>query len=155
MIDALFQVMDASNVDLREMLIFLPSRRALRSVEQALVKRAGRALFLPNMVALGEGVEDIDLDENLRTPDIISNLERVVVIAKLLSADANIRNLSNALPIAQDLVRMQDYMENEGVNPGDIDWINLVDEKYAAHFQTKAKMLEIMSIILTKNDVKN
>ena len=145
MIDALFSVVDASGVDLQDILIFLPSRRALRSVEKALVKRAGHALILPNMVALGEGVDDADLDDEFSGTDIISNLERVVVIAKLLSADANIRSLANALPIAQDLVRMQDYMENEGVNPADIDWIGLVDEKYAAHFQSKAKMLGIMS----------
>ncbi len=148
MIDALFSIMDLSGVDLRDMLIFLPSRRALRSVEMALAQRAGGAVLLPHLVALGEGVDEIDFDDDLGATDVISNLERVVVATRLLMADANVANCATALPIARDLVRMQDYMENEGVNPGDIDWAGLVDEKYAAHFQNKAQMLGIMESVM-------
>lgn len=148
MVDALFHVMDASGVDLRDMLIFVPSRRALRTIEVALVKRAGHAVLLPHMVALGEGVDDIDQDEEIESSDVISNLERVVVAARLLAADANIKSLSVALPVARDLVRMWDYMENEGIDPAEIDWNSLVDEKYAAHFMDKAKMLNIMSRVM-------
>ena len=148
MIDALFQIMDASGVDLRDMLIFLPSRRAVRTVEMALVKRVGRAVLLPHLVALGEGVDDPEFIDDIGGTDVITNLERVAVIARLLTADADIKNLGMALPIARDLVRMQDYMENEGVNASDIDWGALVDDKYANHFQAKAKMLNIMSRVM-------
>lgn len=147
MLDALFHIMDTSGVDMRDMLIFVPSRRALRTIEMALVKRAGHAIFLPHLVALGEGVDDPDFESDNEV-DTISNLERVVVVAHLLTADANIRNLTTALPIARDLVRMYDYMENEGVNPSEIDWNSLVDEKYATHFQDKAKMLGILSHVM-------
>lgn len=148
MTDALMWLMDSSGVDLQDMLIFLPSRRAVRSVEMALVNRVGRALILPHLVALGEGVDEIEADSDGTDNDVVSNLERVVVAARLLTADANIKNLSTALPIAHDLVRMCDYMENEGVKPTDIDWMNLVDEKYATHFQDKAKMLNIMASVM-------
>ena len=148
--DALFHIMDTSGVDMRDMLIFLPSRRALRSAEMALVKRAGRAIFLPHLVALGEGVDDPELMDTEESPDVISNIERVVVAARLLMADANIKNLVTALPIARDLVRMCDYMENEGVDAATIDWNELVDEKYAAHFKDKAQMLYIMSRVMSE-----
>ncbi len=146
--DALFHIMDASGLDMRDMLIFLPSRRAVRSVEMALVKRAGCAIFLPHLVALGEGVDDPELTEEEESPDVFSNIERVVVAARLLIEDANIKNLVTALPIARDLVRMCDYMENEGVDAATIDWNNLVDEKYAAHFKDKAQMLNILSRVM-------
>ncbi len=150
MVDALFYVMDASGVDLQEMLIFLPSRRALRTVEVELVKRAGGAVLLPHLVALGEAVDDPDYYDEFSNQEIVSNLERVVVAARLLVADANIKNYATALPIARDLIRMCDYMENEGVNPSDLDWNCLVDEKYAKHFQDKAKMLNIMSRVMNE-----
>ncbi|MBE6459825.1 MAG: hypothetical protein E7009_02455 [Alphaproteobacteria bacterium] len=150
MIDALFQVMDASGVGLRDMLIFLPSRRAVRTVEMALVKRAGTAVLLPHLVALGEGVDEAEYADEADTPDVISNMERVVVAAHLLTADAKIHNLATALPIARDLVRMCDYLENEGIDVATIDWASLVDEKYATHFMDKAQMLNIMSRVMTE-----
>ena len=125
------------------MLIFLPSRRAVRTVEKMIAQKSGGVAILPTLVALGEGADEDDAQ--IDAPDVISNVERVVVLAKLLAADANVGNLITALPIAQDLVRMQDYLENEGVDAADVDWGALVDEKYATHFQAKAKILGILS----------
>ena len=144
MSDALWCVMNASGVDVADMLIFLPSRRAVRTVEKMIAYRLGGAAILPTLVALGEGLDD-ETDDEIDSPDVISNMERVIVLSRLLAADANIGNLTAALPIAQDLVRMQDYLENEGINAADINWSDLVDEKYAGHFQAKAKILEILS----------
>ncbi len=128
------------------MLIFLPSRRAVRTIERALANAAGGACILPKLVALGEGVEDTD--QSISNPDIISDTERVVALAGLLTADANIGDISTAMPIARDLVRMTNYMENDGIDISTIDWPALVDEKYAAHFQHKAKLLNILSTAL-------
>ncbi len=144
MSDALWRVMCDAGVDVADMLIFLPSRRALRTVEKMIAQKLGGVAILPTLVALGEGLDE-EQDEQIDAPDVISNVERVVVLAKLLAADANVGNLITALPIAQDLVRMQDYLENEGVDAADIDWGALVDEKYATHFQAKAKILGILS----------
>lgn len=147
--DALWHVMMDSHVDLTDMLIFLPSRRALRTVEKMIADRSGGVAFLPTLVALGEGVDD-DADEESDAPDVISNTERVVVLAKLLAAVDSIGNLTTALPIAHDLVRMQDYLENEGIDAATIDWADLVDEKYAAHFQSKAEILSILSSFMAQ-----
>ena len=137
----LVQVMQNSNVDWEDMLIFLPSRRAVRTVEKDLVRRAGHAIVLPHLVALGEGVDDEEYIPENDSNDIISNTERVIAVARLLVADANIARLSVALPIARDLVRMQDYLENEGVDATQIDWTDLVDEKYAIEEKQKTEDL--------------
>ena len=142
--DALWKIIDASGVALNDILIFLPSRRAVRSVEQMLVNKYGHAIILPHMVALGEGVDEATEYEPSQ-PDTVSNTERIVILAKLLAEDASINNIATALPIARDLVRMTDYLENEGVDVTTIDWSKLVDERFAEHFQNKAKILNILS----------
>lgn len=142
-LDALWMLISGTDVDLQDMLIFLPSRRAVRTVEKMIAQKSGGCAVLPRLVPLGEGIDDFDEDEN--KPDIISDTERVVVLTKLLATDACVGNVSTALPIAHDLVRMQDYLENEGIDVAKINWAELVDEKYARHFQNKAKILSILS----------
>ena len=147
MSDALWQLMSTSGISLCDMLIFLPSRRAVRTVEKMIASRCGGTAILPTLVALGEGVDDIESQTD--APDVISDTERVVVLSKLLSADGNIGNLSTALSVAHDLVRMQDYLENEGIDIADVDWNALVDERYASHFQSKAQILNILSTFMS------
>lgn len=142
-LQALWQIISSSNVPLQDMLIFLPSRRAVRATEKMLVEKFGGAVMLPEMVALGEGLDDEDVED--ATPDTISNTERIVILSKLLSGDKHIKNISTALPIARDLIRMTDYMENEGIDITDIKWSDIIDEKYANHFRDKANILQILS----------
>ena len=142
-LDALWKILSDSETDLENILIFLPSRRAVRSVEKFLVKKYGHCIILPRLVALGEGIDDLD-DETEYT-DVISDTERLVLLIKLLSQDASIGNITTAIPIARDLLRMQDYLENEGIDASKICWSELVDEKYAEHFQHKADLLNILS----------
>ena len=149
MSDALWRVMINANVDFADMLIFLPSRRAVRTVEKMIVEKSGRAVVLPRLVALGEAADDFnEFDADM--PDgvcdeTISNIERIVLLTRMLAEDGMIGRLDVALPIARDLVRMQDYLENEGIDASGIDWEKLVDEKYAGHFQHKARILSIVS----------
>ncbi|MFQ6703345.1 MAG: PD-(D/E)XK nuclease family protein [Alphaproteobacteria bacterium] len=143
MADALWMIMAESGVDVSDMLIFLPSRRAVRTVEKMIAERSGGVAILPTLVALGEGADE-DVDE-ADAADVISNVERVAILTRLLAADANVGNYTTALSVAHDLVRMQDYMENEGVDAATVDWGTLVGEKYAAHFQSKAKILNVLS----------
>lgn len=145
MLDALYYVIEKSGVKLSDTLVFLPSRRAVRAAEKMFVARVGHAIILPKLVALGEGV---DSDEIPIYDNTFETSERVILLSKLLVADSCIGNMSVALQIARDFVRMQDYMENEGINSGDIDWESLVDEKYAEHFKSKAKMLDILTRVL-------
>lgn len=140
MLDALwFQIAQYKN-DFSNVLIFLPSRRAIRSVERFIFEKIGHAVILPNLVPLGDGVDD----EEEVYADTISNRERIIILARLLSMDANVKNIATALPLSRDFIRMQDYMENEGVRINDIDWTSLIDDKYATHFQNKARILDIL-----------
>jgi len=139
-LDALWNMIVQYKNDFSRILIFLPSRRAIRCVEKMIVDKIGHAVILPVLVPLGSGVED----EEENTPDTISNQERVIILSKLLSVDANVKNIATALPLARDFIRMQDYLENEGVNISDINWSKLIDEKYATHFQNKARILDIL-----------
>ncbi len=155
MADALWEVLKNSDADLSDMLIFLPSRRALRSVEKMLVEKSGGALILPCLVALGEGADsaddvfdDDDFTTDFSAQNVISNTLREMVLTRLLSADSHIDNICAALPVAQDLVRMVDYLENEGINAADICWTDLIDEKYADHWTHKASLLNILSKVL-------
>ncbi|MBR4475207.1 MAG: PD-(D/E)XK nuclease family protein [Alphaproteobacteria bacterium] len=145
-LDALWHIISSSNVPLSDILIFLPSRRAIRSVEQMLAQKHGGAVMLPELIALGEGVDEFELETSeITDDDTISNTERIVILAKLLSADKHIGNVATALPIARDLVRMTDYLENEGIDISTIDWANIIGEQYATHFHDKAKILQILS----------
>ncbi len=140
MLDALWGEIVQYKNDFSRVLIFLPSRRAIRSVEHMIVEKLGHAVILPKLVPLGDGVEE---DEEEYT-DIISNRERVIVLAHLLSMDANVKNISTALPLAHDFIRMQDYLENEGIDIRNINWSEIIDDKYAVHFQNKARILDIL-----------
>ena len=147
MLDALARLVSSSGVALQDCLIFLPSRRAVRAAEKMFAKKNGGAVILPKMVALGEGGGDAP---DLENKELFDDFERVILLAKLLAADANIGNISVALPIAQDFVRMQNYLENEGVDVSKIDWESLISDKYAEHFKSKAKILNILTSVLPK-----
>ena len=147
MLDALWNEISQYKKDFSRVLIFLPSRRAILSVEKMIVEKIGHAVILPNLVPLGDGVDDTDEEEYVGT---VSNLERVIVLARLLSMDANIKNIATALPLAHDFIRMQDYLENEGININDINWSELIDDKYAIHFQNKARILDILKQLSDK-----
>ena len=140
-LDALWDNIAQYQDDFSRVLIFLPSNRAIKSVEKKIVDNVGHAVVLPNLVPLGNGVEDEEGKDDI---DTISNQERIIILARLLSMDANVKNMAAALPIARDFVRMQDYLENEGVKIQDINWAELIDDKYASHFQNKARILDII-----------
>ena len=142
MMDALWEKIKNYQDDFSKVLIFLPSRRAVRCVERMIVEHVGHAVILPNLIPLGTGVEN-DEDDCFDS-DIMSNQERVIILARLLSGDVNVKNIATALPIARDFVRMQDYLNNENVDIRDINWGELIDENRANHFQNKAKILDIL-----------
>jgi inactivated superfamily I helicase len=144
--EALWLLLDGR--DFTDDIIFLPSRRAIRSVEKFIADKTGAAI-LPKLVALGEEVEDESTEHRAQSTDIISNQERIIVLAQMLSA-ASTRRISDMLPVAKDLVRMQDYLENEQIanSKDQIDWMSLIDEKYAEHFQKKAEFLSLADSVM-------
>ncbi len=141
-LDGLWRIIVESNLDFSKILIFLPNRRAVRSTEKMIANRMGGVAILPHLVPLGEGIEDDDCDVH---DDTVPELERVVVLSYLISELPDIQNMSAAIPIARTLITMQDYLDNSGIKISDIDWNNLIDDKYAHHFHDKAKFLDLLS----------
>ncbi len=143
-LDGLWQIIgESQKKDYSKNLIFLPSRRSVKSVTNMFVQKLGAGVILPELVPLGE--EGFDGESDIIDVDVISNTERIVLLTKLLMADDAISSFSVALPLATQLLRMLDYIENEGINPDEINFIDLVDEKYAKHFKHKAKFLDILT----------
>ena len=141
--------------DFSKLLLFLPSRRAIRSFEMLIVKNVGHAVVLPNMVPLGTGVD------NEEETDVLSNQERVIKLASILTSVPYIKTISAALPLAHDFVAMQDYLENEGIDIKTIDWdevFNMNDSTDTATQNTKkakAELLKIMTNFLDGISVKS
>lgn len=138
--DALWQFLDPYKNDLSKILIFLPSVRAIKNVERMVVKKTNKRV-LPKMVLLGSSV---DGNEDSKESNIISNIERVILTAKILSVDTSIKKISVALPVAHEIVRMQDYLRSEGVDLDSINWIELIGEEYSQQFTNKAKILDVV-----------
>ena len=141
--DGLWYIISQSHIDLSNVLIFLPSRRAVRSVEKMIAEKMGGAAILPQIVPLGEGA---DQESEIAKEDIVvSETERIVAVSYILSGLPSVRSISAALPLARTLITMQDYLENSGMDISDIDWNSLVDEKFAKHFKTKAEILSVLA----------
>ena len=159
--DALWAVLtDGVRSDFSGDIIFLPSRRAVRSVEKMLAKNhANKPVLLPRLIALGEGTDDEEIAPTQDLPvgeadkqiypapkggreSPVSDIERTLVLAKMLTVQMG-AGFAAALPIARDLVRMMNYLENEGKGKEEINWSSLVGDKYARHFQDKARFLDL------------
>ncbi|MBR1380505.1 MAG: PD-(D/E)XK nuclease family protein [Alphaproteobacteria bacterium] len=145
--DALIHVIGATD-DLSDVLLFLPSRRAVRTVERALVAKIGHAVILPQMIPLGTGPDFSDETPTTTDKNIVSDTSRVIALCRLLASDGYVGTIANALPLARDLIRMTDYLENEGINISDINWNDVIDERFAAHFQHKAKILSLIGRVM-------
>ena len=143
MLDGLWHVICESGIDLSNILIFVPSRRAARSIEKMIVNKIGHAVILPKIVPLGSGIEGEDAEE-INNEQTVSAQERVVAMAYILSKLPSIKNISSAIPVARTLITMQDYLENSDKDISDIDWNSLVDERYALHFRDKSQILSVL-----------
>ena len=152
MLDGLWKVICESNIELANILIFVPSRRAGRSIERMIVDKIGHAVILPQIVPLGVGLdgEDIEESENVQT---VSNMERVIKMADILSKLPTIRTITVAIPVAHTLITMQDYLENSGKELSDIDWKTEIGDGYATHFQANSEILNILAQV--NNEIFN
>ncbi|MBO4746306.1 MAG: hypothetical protein J5613_04540, partial [Alphaproteobacteria bacterium] len=80
MLDGLWHIICESKIDLPNILIFVPSRRAARTIEKMIVDKIGHACILPKIVPLGVGLEGEDI-ENIENATTVSVRERVVTMA--------------------------------------------------------------------------
>ncbi|WP_119421232.1 double-strand break repair protein AddB [Desertibaculum subflavum] len=134
-------------LELSEILILLPNRRAARALREAFLRVAeGRALLLPRMRALGDVDEDelaltgIDL---LAVPKALPELRRLVLLAREVKHRPEVAKLAQALALAGELARLIDEVRIDGVDLRKL--AGLVPETYAAHWQATLDFLRLLT----------
>ena len=143
-------------LDLADVLILLPNRRACRSLSEAFVRLKGlRPTILPQMKAMGDIKEDeivlsgINIEaELMNIPPVIEPVERKMLFMRLIMKryeDFGLEriSLSQACSLAQELGDLIDIAQMHN-----LDWDNLnklVPEEYASHWQETLKFLAIIT----------
>ena len=135
---------------LADVTVFLPTRRAARTLAEELTKASGRAaLVLPRIVTLGE----VDEDEEIIVRDgelddvapEIPRLERDLLLARLVDrlrqSDESAGGFAVSLALARDLARLIDDAANEDVALEGLAALAPAD--LAAHWQRTVAFLEI------------
>lgn len=143
-------------LELSDVLLLLPNRRAVTSMAEAFVKAQGNnPTLLPKMIPIGDVEEDelflsgIDSDQELLTlPAAIEKNERLLLFTKIIMAkpsDFGLEKmpLSQACFLAQELSSLIDLVNNEDLSFDNLQ--NLVPAEYSAHWQETLKFLEIIT----------
>ena len=158
-------------LDLADMTILLPTRRATRALQEAFLRAAGgTALLLPKIrpiIGSGEepsvlsGADDLAAGAGeIAAP--IGEIERRLALAKLVLAMGRgpaprrrprwrsrpyvptaARTPAQAARLARELARLMDAMEIEDVDPARM--ASLVPETYAEHWGTTLAFLKIIT----------
>lgn len=137
--------------------IFLPTRRACRSLAEAFIRaNGGRPLLLPRITPLG----DIDEDELAFQPDeaqqghdrsvlaavppAIAPLRRQLLLARLVTkAKGDAIPPDQAVRLAGELARLLDQVHTEGLDFSALQ--ELVPEDFARHWQITLEFLAIIT----------
>ncbi|NOX94915.1 MAG: double-strand break repair protein AddB [Alphaproteobacteria bacterium] len=144
-----------SDLDLADAVIYLPTRRAARTLSEALLATAPSAhpILLPQIRTLG----DIDEDEliafsgapadEIELPPAISLVERRLVLARMVAArdrafDGQER-WAGALAAGDELGKLLDSFYTEEVSPDALH--SLAPEALADHWQHSLKFLSIVT----------
>ncbi len=134
-VTAIFDSIGTQPLGLSQVLIILPNNRAIRSMNEAFVRRAKPGLLLPQMIAVG----DLALNETLgayldplnTSPDILAvipPMQRLLLLTQLVTRHrislGDKINQNEALRLARYLAEVIDELEIENVRFGrfeDID----------------------------------
>ena len=140
---------------LSELLILLPTRRAVRALREAFLRRHdGRPRLLPAMRPLGD-VDDDELTfdlgddaEALALPPAIGDLRRLLLLAQAVartgvaSGDAAAMPAPQAVLLARELAQLLDQLQIEGVPLGAL--AGLVPDAFAEHWQAVLRFLQVL-----------
>lgn len=143
-------------LELANVLILLPNKRACRSLSDAFVRLQGmKPTLLPQMVVVGDIQEEelflkgLEVENDiLSLPPVIEPLERKLLFMRLIISrykefGLEKVSLSQACSLAQELGNLIDTASMFG-----LDWQNLKNlapEEYAEHWQETLKFLSIVT----------
>ncbi|MES1990380.1 MAG: double-strand break repair protein AddB [Pseudomonadota bacterium] len=149
------------NLSLVDLTILLPTRRAVRGLQDAFLRRGqGRAMLLPSIRPLGDGDEE-ELLLNQRTrhgnleslaritgfPSSIEPLERQFRLARMIVAlphSPSGGDMARALSLASDLCAFLDMVETERVDIKGIS--DIVPDEFAANWQLTIAFLQLITL---------
>nr|QJR98228.1 double-strand break repair protein AddB [uncultured Alphaproteobacteria bacterium] len=138
-------------LDLTDVTVFLPNRRAVRELRNAFIRLHGmNATLLPRIMPLGSIDEDgfFFAGNDLNLPPVVSPAERLLIFIRLITArpdNFSLESLSfaQACFLARELATMVDMAGNEQLDFSALE--NLVPEEYAAHWQNTLSFLKIIT----------
>jgi ATP-dependent helicase/nuclease subunit B len=157
---------------LADVTLYLPSRRATRTLHEAfLAASGGRALLLPKIRTVHEGGDDFALAAGLQNGDgagdeirpAIGDVERDLALTRLVLAwseatargggsagrelekfaGTGARTPAQALSLARELARLMDTVEIEGVSLEKLG--TLVPEAFSGHWHATLEFLKIIT----------
>jgi ATP-dependent helicase/nuclease subunit B len=142
--------------ELAQYIIFLPTQRACKKLEEELLNLSTKkSVLLPRLVPLGQVEEDEIILSSLEgskfgldLPPVISNEKRQIILAKIIFEFYKNQNTpiatSKASQLAIQLAQLIDQIEMEGLNLENLE--NLVPQNYAMHWQTTLDFLKIIKV---------
>ena len=136
---------------LTEVTLYLPTRRAARTLQEIFARMLGGAALLPNMRPLG----DVDEEEFLFDPGTealtllpaISPARRVLLLATLVQRWDRVRRdgkltFAQAVALSRALAQFLDETETQGVDLAKLG--KLAPENFAQHWAEVRKFLDIL-----------
>ena len=135
---------------LADVTIYLPTRRAARSIAEVFAREAGGAVLLPEFRPLGDVDEDellLDAGADLDLPPAITPLLRRLLLATLIrrwshSRDGGTMTFGQAASLSRSLASVMDEVDRQGADLGKLE--NLAPAALAEHW---AEVKDFLSII--------
>jgi ATP-dependent helicase/nuclease subunit B len=136
---------------LADVIILLPTRRAVRSLREAFLRLSdGKPLLLPRMTPLGDIDEDElviaggdELSGGLDVPPAISGLRRQLLLARLVRKAQGDMPVEQAAMLALELARLIDRVRTERLSFDRLG--DIVPEEHAEHWQQTLEFLKIVT----------
>lgn len=150
-------LIEAFGDDLARAEVYLPTRRAVRSLADAILDARAesgvRAAFLPRLRAIGD-VDDVEMvafagdpADEIDLPPAISGTARTLALARLVAARdrafAGQENWPGAIAAAGELAKLLDSLYAEELDPAILTSIDVGE--HAAHWDVSRKFLEIVT----------
>ncbi|MEL6380497.1 MAG: double-strand break repair protein AddB [Pseudomonadota bacterium] len=146
----------ADRLALADVQVFLPTRRAIRTLTDRLTILADHKVsILPQIRAIGSMDADDDFDELsadedlLALPPAISAMERTLLLAQFVArknkAFAGEENWPAALMAARELARLLDSLYTEEIDLATLEERLQVDQTLADHWQVSREFLTIIT----------
>ena len=150
--DGLLRQAGPDPLSLARMEIYLPTRRACRSLRDAFLRQSeGRPILLPRLFPLGDSDEEELIiaygagGEDAALPPAIAPLKRLFLLMRLIAAQGHARGTEQDFTLAQALARLMDQIYTEDL---DLTLLpTLVDRaEFADHWQISLDFLSLLSV---------